>query len=125
MKVLAIVLAASTLIFSTGCATLLKGSNESLWVTSNPEGARVLVNGMDAGRTPTTARVNGTKDVLVEVKKDGYESRSVRVTSSLAAGWLILDIILLPTLLPIAIDAITGDWKSLDETDVRVELEKK
>ncbi|MCL4432229.1 MAG: PEGA domain-containing protein [Epsilonproteobacteria bacterium] len=43
-----------------------------LTVKSNPEGAKVSLNGRDLGQTPLTTTVEKKKDMLLTVKKDGY-----------------------------------------------------
>jgi hypothetical protein len=123
MKILAILLVASTLFLSTGCASILKGSRETIDITSDPSGARVQINGIDVGSTPISAKVNGTDDQLIQVRKEGFESRSMLISSSVGAGWVIADV--LCGFWPIIIDAITGDWKSLDRTDAHFVMDKK
>jgi hypothetical protein len=123
MKIFAVLLAASTLFLSTGCATILKGSRETVDITSDPSGARVQINGIDVGSTPISAKVNGTDDQLIQVRKEGFESRSMLISSSVGAGWVIADV--LCGFWPIIIDAITGDWKSLDRTDAHFVMDKK
>lgn len=123
MKLGIVLLAASTLVLSSGCATILKGSRESLTVVSQPAGAKVQINGIDVGNTPLTTRVNGTNDQLVMVRKDGYETRTILVASSVGAGWIVVDF--LCGVLPLLVDAVTGDWKSLDQNNVNVVLDKR
>jgi hypothetical protein len=123
MKILAILLAASTLFLSTGCATILKGSHETVDITSDPSGARVQINGIDVGTTPVSAKVDGTENQLIQVRKEGFDSRSMLISSSVGAGWVIVDVIC--GVWPIVIDAITGDWKSLDRNDAHFVLDKK
>jgi hypothetical protein len=123
MKILAILLVASALFLSTGCATILKGSRETIDITSDPSGARVQINGMDVGTTPVSAKVNGTDDQLIQVRKEGFGSRSVLISSSVGVGWVIADVICF--FWPVIIDAITGDWKSLERNDAHFVLDKK
>lgn len=123
MKILAILLAASTLALSTGCATILKGKYQSLSVMSDPADARVTINGSLVGKTPLVTRVNGTKEQVVEVSKEGYSTRSLVITTSVGAGWIIADV--LCGLIPLIVDAATGDWNSLDNSNVSVALDKK
>lgn len=123
MKVLATLLAVATLALSTGCATILKGSRESLMIVSEPSGAKVQINGVDVGNTPLTTRVHGTEDQMIQVRKEGYETRSIIVASSVGAGWIVVDFFC--GVLPLLVDAVTGDWKSLDQNNVSVALDKK
>ncbi|MBU3700232.1 MAG: PEGA domain-containing protein [Candidatus Kapabacteria bacterium] len=121
MRCLLCVLALALLL--QGCATVFKGSNELLTIQSDPPGARVIINGLEVGTSPAAALVNGTKNQTILLVKDGYESRTVFVTSSIGAGWVIADVIF--GFWPLVIDAATGNWKSLDESAVFTVLEKK
>lgn len=123
MKVLATLLAVATLALSTGCATILKGKYQSLSVMSDPSDARVTINGSLVGKTPVVTRVNGAKEQVIEVAKDGYAKRTMIVTTSVGAGWIIADV--LCGVIPLIVDAVTGDWNSLDNSNVSVALDKK
>jgi PEGA domain len=123
MKLLSTVVGICILLGTTGCATILKGKYQSIAVSSEPSDARVTINGNYAGKTPVITRVNGTKEQVVEVSKDGYSTRTMIVTTSVGAGWIVADF--LCGVLPMLVDAITGDWNSLDNSNVNVELDKK
>ena len=123
MRIFAILLAASTLALSTGCATILKGKYQSLSVMSDPSDARVTINGSLVGKTPVVTRVNGTKEQVIEVSKEGYSTRTMIVTTSVGAGWIIADV--LTGFIPLIVDVVTGDWNSLDNSNVSVSLDKK
>ncbi len=45
------------------------------------------------------------------------------VPSSVGAGWIVVDFVC--GVFPLLVDAVTGDWKSLDQNNVNVVLEKK
>lgn len=111
----------SSLLFS-GCATLFKGSTEEVNFTSEPDGAKVYVNGMLLGTSPVQLELKSNKTYNIEFKKDGYETRSVILNNSVGAGWIVLDI--LGGVLPIIVDAATGDWYNLDQEHVNAILEK-
>jgi len=118
-----VLLIPAILLLAAGCATVFKGKTESIEVASNPPGADVFINGQLMGTTPATIKVNGTVQQSLEFRKDGYQSRAVMVTSSLGGGWLVLDIIF--GLVPVIVDAATGNWNSLDANSVNTKLEKK
>ena len=122
MRILALFLAASMLALSTGCATVLKGKYETINVMSDPSGARVTVNGSSVGVTPISVRVDGTRDVSLLISKDGYSTSNTYVTSSVGAGWVILGLFTFPFSI---VDLATGDWKSLDQSNVGVVLDKR
>lgn len=111
-----------TALYLSGCAAIFNNESEQTRLLSEPEGARVFIDGKPAGRTPTTASLLSDKTHSIEFQKEGYESQAVTLNYHVGAGWLIIDIILLPALLPIIIDGATGAWYELDEAEVKVVL---
>jgi len=68
------------------CATITRGTTDTLVISSTPAGADVkLDNGM-TGKTPTSFKLPRDKDVIVSITKDGYEPVEVRVTSQISGG---------------------------------------
>ncbi len=115
-----------TLIFATifalsSCATLFKGSTDSVNFSSDPAGAKVYVNGTLLGKTPFELELKSNKTYTLEFKKDGFETRTVKLNNSVGAGWIVLDV--LGGLVPVIIDAATGNWYSLDQDHVNAVLE--
>ena len=108
---------------STGCASILKGGTENVYVSSQPSGAKVRINGADVGETPVRFPVSTSKTHTVEIRKDGYEARTLIVATSIGMGWVILDFVC--GVLPLLVDAATGDWRSLDQDEFHVNLDKK
>lgn len=111
-------------IFLTSCAAILNGSRDTLRIDSDPQGAKVYIDGSHVGRTPIAYSVDQKIDHTVDFRLEGYESISRIVTSSLGAGWIVADLIF-TGLLGILIDAATHSWNSLDQRYVRVVLEQK
>ena len=111
------------LIAFSGCAAIFKGSNSNLNATSDPSGAKVYVNGELFGKTPITLRLRSSKTYTIEFKKEGYETVTRNISSSIGAGWIILDV--LAGLVPVIIDAATGSWYSLDQDHVNAVLEEQ
>ena len=87
-----------------------------------PKEATVLVNGKEEGTTPLTLRLKKSKEYTIEFVKDGFKTKSLRMTYGLGAGWLILDI--LSGLVGIIVDAATGNWNSFDYDSYRAVLKK-
>jgi len=67
----------SSAVFINGCATILTGSSDDLNFTSNPSGAKILLDGLEIGTTPATIEVkrSGFSDKEIILKLDGYEDR--------------------------------------------------
>jgi len=105
------------------CATLFKGSTDGVNFSSDPHGAKVYVNGDLLGTTPFELELKSNKTYTIEFKKDGYETRTVLLNSSVGGGWIVLDI--LGGLFPVIIDAATGNWYSLDQDHVNAVLEQQ
>lgn len=107
----------------SGCATILKGSKETLTVDSEPRGAKVYLNGNPIGHTPLESQVPSKDDYTFEFREEGYETRTATVGHFVGAGWIVADIFLPFLLINIIVDAATGDWFYLDTTHVMVSLE--
>ena len=79
MKLIIIVMLtlASTIIIN-GCATIFTGDKDSINFTSNPSGAKIVMDGLDIGKTPATLEIkrSGFKDKEITLKLDGYEDRT-------------------------------------------------
>ncbi len=112
-----------SLVALAGCATILKGSKETLTVDSEPRGAKVYLNGNPIGHTPLESRVSSKDDYTFEFRQEGYETRTATVGHFVGAGWIIADILLPFLLVNIVVDAATGDWFYLDSDHLMVNLE--
>jgi len=108
----------------SGCwATLVKGSRSDLQMTSMPQGAAVYVNGVHKGTTPLKLKLKSNENYTIEFKKVGYETATRNVSSSIGAGWVILDVVF--GLVPVIVDAVTGSWYKLDQENLNVTLQKQ
>jgi hypothetical protein len=106
----------------SGCATLFANKNPEVNMASDPQGAKVYVNDDLVGTTPVRIKLKNNKDYTVEFRKDGYQSKSYFLGKHVGGGWIILDV--LTGLVPVLIDAVTGDWYELDNDNVHMVLEK-
>ena len=87
------------------------------------DGADVIVNGYKMGKTPVELSLAANQTYTIEYRKDGYEKIVKIVGTKTGAEWVILDV--LAGLVPIIVDAATGDWKKLDTKHINVMLEKE
>ena len=101
---------------SSGCATILNDDTRMVTIQSNPPGAQIIVDGVPAGVTPATIPMSNADDHQIVLNAAGYAAQACFLESRVGAGWVVLDIILLPLILPIVVDAITGEWASLGQT---------
>ena len=64
-----------------GCATIMRGTSQSIAVNSNPSGAKVIVMGMEKGTTPAVVKVSRKEtNLIIRLQKDGYEPVEVALT---------------------------------------------
>ncbi len=106
-----------------GCATIFHGTSDKVSFSSEPFGCKVYVNGQLMGDTPLELKLESKKSYSIEFKKDGYESKTVQITNSIAGGYVVLDILF--GFVPVIVDAATGAWYTLDQDHVNAVLEKQ
>ncbi len=99
---------AALLLASTSCATVFKGDQSSIRVTSEPVCAPVYVNGVPSGYTPVTLTLPSRNSYVVELRMPDHQPAAAATYSTLGAGWLLLDI--LCGIFPVIFDAATGAW---------------
>jgi hypothetical protein len=117
-KVLSVLLIA---IGSTGCATIVKGSNQSIPIASDPSAADVLVDGNLVGQTPTSIQLKRKHDHLITIQKTGYRPKSVAVVKNV--GGAVWGNIIAGGLIGWGVDASTGAQYNLVPQTVSVQLE--
>lgn len=57
---------------ATGCASIISGVNQDITFNSNPEGAKVFLNGKIVGVTPFTFSAQKNKYDTMRIEKKGY-----------------------------------------------------
>ena len=80
-KFIAMVLVASSLVLS-GCATIIKGTDQTVSFNSSPEGAKVYIDGVVMGVTPVAITLKKNKHKTVEMRLDGYKSQTLDLKKS-------------------------------------------
>lgn len=116
-------------IFLSGCASIIEGSSQDLRVTSDPDGATVVIaraNGSEVfrGTTPATASLptgNGFfsgAEYFVTISADGFEPQTIRVGTNVS-GWYLFGNIFVGGLLGwVVVDPATGAMWNLETTHV-------
>ena len=72
---------------ASGCGTIINGSNQDVAFNSSPTGARVTVDGLQMGTTPTVIGLSRKDSHTVEFSLDGYENQSMIINRSVS-GWV-------------------------------------
>lgn len=114
-------------LFSSGCATVTRGTTEQLMVQSEPSGASVRVSNGFTGITPVSFTVPRKGDLIVTITKEGYEPVEVSVPSKLAGAGTagFLGNALIGGVIGGGVDIATGATLSHEPNPVKVTLVKK
>jgi hypothetical protein len=73
---------AAAAVLAAGCASIVKGTTQTITVSSNVDGADVYLDGLKVGTTPFAGPVPKSKATLM-VQKAGYKTVSVSLSTSL------------------------------------------
>lgn len=106
----------------SGCATINKGTNERVLISTIPSSAKVEINGEYQGETPVSVELKTDFDQEIVLTKEGYKTLKIMLKTSVNKTWIWLDII--SFVVPVAVDAYTGDWKTFDTNKIHKVLEK-
>jgi len=78
LSLLAVVMA-----LTSGCASVISGSTQSMTIDSNPQGAEVSIDGAYVGITPLSLKIEKNKKETVSVRKNGYRPVSRDMTKQM------------------------------------------
>ncbi len=110
------------LLFATGCGTFVQGTMQQIPISSNPSGARLLIN--DSTYT-TPAQVHLHRDVVyvATIEKEGFETQQVTITRGLSTfAYLNIPFGLV---IGLPIDLMTGAAYVLSPDAITVTLKPK
>lgn len=116
--------ALASLVFINGCASVTRGTKDTLVVESEPGGAVVRLSTGQTGKTPTSFQLPRKKAFDVYVEKEGYEPLTVHISSQISGkGSLgLAGNALVGGLIGVGVDAMTGAAKDLKPNPVKVTL---
>lgn len=112
---------ASAIVF-TGCAGMFSGSTQQLTIKSNVDGATVEMNGRVIGQTPVSTMIEKRKDLLITVKKEGYQEATIPLNTTFDPMALVG---LLSYGLPLTTDMQKGTAYQISPNYYQIELKKK
>jgi hypothetical protein len=84
------VLLGLVLLVGPGCATMIRGTDEPLSITSEPSGALAEVSDGQKCTTPCQVKLKRNQSVMIKYTKEGYEPESLSVFPTLAGAGVIL-----------------------------------
>ncbi len=104
-----------------GCATIVHlGGSEEINVSSEPTGAKVVIDGTELGVTPLATKVERKKDHAIVLTKDGFQETQTKVESHIS--WWVAGNALVGGLVGILVDVLSGGGYTLEPDAVAVNL---
>ena len=105
---------------TTGCASIVKGTTQTVPIGSDPEGADIIVNSLNVGTTPAEVELQRKRDHQITISKPGYAPATVPVLKSV--GGAVWGNILAGGLIGWGVDAASGAQYNLKPETVFVRL---
>ncbi|MBI5219912.1 MAG: PEGA domain-containing protein [Bacteroidia bacterium] len=122
-----IILMCAALILSTSCATIVSGRKQIVAFNSDPQGAKVLVDNIEMGTTPTTLSLS-RKTKLITVRKEGYNEGKIqfllKTNGWYWGNWGLFLCFMIPGVIGMWIDIGTGAAFKFDNESYSIKLEK-
>ena len=118
------VAALALVVLASGCATITRGTTEAFVIETQPVGAEAkLSNGLYC-TTPCSLKVKRRGDFVVTLTKDGYETATASITSSVDSGGAagMAGNVVLGGIIGAGVDAGTGAMHSHKPNPLVVEL---
>jgi PEGA domain-containing protein len=103
-----------------GCATVIKGSSQSIPVSSDPSAADILLDGKLVGQTPKTLALKRESNYLITIQMAGFEQQSVPIVKNI--GGAVWGNVLAGGLVGWGVDAASGAQYNLLPASVSVKL---
>ena len=96
-----------------GCASVTRGTTETISVASTPSGAEAEISGLEAPMTcmtPCSFVAKRNADITVTVSKDGYEHEVIQLTKDIPAAGVagFAGNVIAGGLIGMGVDAATG-----------------
>ncbi len=105
-----------------GCGTIVQGTIQQIPISSNPSGARLLIND-STYMTPAQVKLRRDIVYVATIEKDGFETQQVVITKSLSTlAYLNIPFGLV---IGLPIDLVTGAAYTLSPDAITVTLKPK
>jgi hypothetical protein len=117
-KILRLNILIMAIIFLPGCATLIHGSRQGIFLTCEPRVAAVYIDGGYRGYTPMHTVLRRGKNHHLKIELPGYKPFETDITRRLD-GWAFGNIL---GVVGIAVDAFNGSMYRLRTKDMYPEL---
>jgi hypothetical protein len=108
----------------SGCATVTRGTTDTLMIQSEPSAAEVELSTGQTCRTPCSFELKRKRDLHVVMRKEGFQDADIAVESKVAGAGAagMAGNVLIGGIIGVGVDAATGATKSLKPNPVHVHL---
>ncbi|NIM91619.1 MAG: PEGA domain-containing protein [Candidatus Aminicenantes bacterium] len=86
MRIKVLALLVTCVFFFQHCATIIRGTSQEIPVTSNPSGAKIIVDGEEKGYVPVILKLKKKKSHIIQIKKEGYNTVEILTTRKTPIG---------------------------------------
>jgi hypothetical protein len=109
-----------------GCATIFKGTDQAINISSSPSAAKVIIKttgGVQVfdGVTPVVTKLSKKNEYLVTLTLEGYKETTVNIMKNGIEGWFWGNL-LCGGVIGIVIDAVNGAMYKLAPDQISVSL---
>lgn len=117
----------TSLLATSACGTLMNGRTQNVVVQSEPAGARLVIDGVDYGKTPVSAELPRQKRLTGLVLKDGYKDDSFLINGKASKWSTYGNIVVFWVLSPVFMlgDMFTGGMYTYKRDTIFVPLEEE
>jgi hypothetical protein len=116
-KIVLAILAVTTLLMTTGCASMFHGSTQQVSVRSNVPGTELFVNEAYVGKDNGVTTFQKSKNYMITARKAGCTDTTIPASKSFDAITLLGVLIDFGVISMLLIDgAATGAWQQFDQT---------
>ena len=103
------------------CATIFTGSKTTLTINTDPEGAKIQINGVNEGLTPVTVTMKKKiKTNTISLTKEGYESKNIILERKIN----LISFLNLINVLGWGIDILTGAINNFEPKNYKIKLKQ-
>ncbi|TYC56097.1 PEGA domain-containing protein [Rhodobacterales bacterium] len=109
----------------SGCASVTRGTTETVVIHASPEGAQIATNiGLTCNTSPCSLQVSRKQEFEVTVSKEGYKTQKVHVSTQVAPGGVagLAGNVIIGGVIGIGVDSVTGATLDHLPNPVLVEL---
>ena len=118
-KILRLIFLFILIISFENCATIFTGSKTTLTFNTDPEGAKIQINGVNEGLTPVTVTMKKKiKTDTISLTKEGYESKNIILKRKINP----ISFLNLINVLGWGIDILTGAVNNFEPKNYKIKL---